>query len=236
MNSPEIAYETDRFYILNKAPSWVVNDSQTITHDKVIQKWLDALPDFRLAGNLEYRSGIVHRLDKETSGALIVAKDKKAFENIQSQFKERIVKKRYTALVHGIMQAEGEIDAPVGRLPWRRDRFGVYQNGRNAFTSWKVLRNYQKDNEKYSLVNFFPKTGRTHQIRVHTKHLNHPIVADDFYAGRKRSRNDRKWCPRLFLHASWISFLHPTTGKPVEYEVQLAKDLTDSLDHLNLIN
>lgn len=237
MSDPTIVFETSDYMIINKPAGWVVNDASTVTHDLVIQRWLDSLKNNPLANNREYRSGIVHRLDKETSGALIVAKHSNSFEALQRQFKERIVKKRYIALVHGILKENsGEIDAPVGRLPWRRDRFGVYQNGREAFTSYKVRNEYEKDSQKYSLIEFYPRTGRTHQIRVHAKHLGHPLVSDEFYAGRKRSRNDRVWCPRLFLHANWISFINPETGEQVEYEVPLADDLRAALDTLNLLD
>ena len=156
----------------------------------------------------------------------MIAKTKEAFYNLQKQFKERRVAKKYQALVHGkVEMGEGEIKAPVGRLPWRRNRFGVLPGGREAATEYKVLENYETKEGKYSLLELSPKTGRTHQIRIHLKYLGHPIVGDTFYAGRKTARRDRVWCPRLFLHASEISFLHPKTGKRVSFESQLPADL-----------
>ena len=174
----------------------------------------------------------MHRLDKETSGILIVAKTKKAFENLQQQFKDRKISKTYTALVHGQVEPkEGTIEAPVGRLPWRRDRFGVLPGGREATTGYKV-REYYKD---YTLLELKPKTGRTHQIRIHLKHLGHPVVADTFYAGRKTARADRLWCPRLFLHASGISFTHPETGKEISFKSKLPADLLQVLTNLKKV-
>ncbi len=136
-------------------------------------------------------------------------------------------------MVHGKVEpAQGEIKAPVGRLPWRRDRFGVLAGGRAAETSYQVIGYYQIKNEPLSLVELFPKTGRTHQIRVHLRYLGHPIVADTFYAGRKRSREDKKWCPRLFLHASKIGFKHPQTGKRVVFKSELPPELEQVLQFL----
>jgi len=202
------------------------------------------------------RAGIVHRLDKETSGILLVAKTKDAFENLQKQFKERIVKKVYTALAHGkVLPEVGEIKVPVGRLPWNRKRFGVVLDGRESLTRYKVIKNYslparnaspagqrlalsgrQSDaggnSNLYTLLELYPETGRTHQIRVHLKYINHPIFADYLYAGRKTSRDDRKFLPRVFLHASKISFQHPSSGEVVSFESPLPKELKEFLDGL----
>jgi 23S rRNA pseudouridine1911/1915/1917 synthase len=168
-------------------------------------------------------------LDKETSGCLIIAKTENAFYKLQAEFKDRVVSKKYIALVHGILKSDsGEVDAAVGRLPWRRDRFGVLAGGRQANTFYKVLEQY-KD---YSLVKFEPHTGRTHQIRIHAKHLGHAIVSDAFYAGRKTARKDRLWCPRLFLHAGYINFIDPDTEKRVEVNSPLPRELQDVLDSL----
>lgn len=174
--------------------------------------------------------GIVHRLDKETSGLLLAAKTKDSFESLQNQFKKRIVEKKYIALVHGKVETiKGSIDLPVGRLPWRRDRFGVLPGGRKAQTGFKVLRYYDTRKGYFSFLELIPKTGRTHQIRIHLKHIGHPIVSDQFYAGRKTAREDRKWCPRLFLHASEISFSHPNNFRKIEFKIQLPGDLSQTL-------
>ncbi len=230
---PRVIYQDDSLLVIDKPAGWIVNEAETTKGQNVLQSWLSKM-DYSLAKSREYRSGIVHRLDKETSGILIVAKIVAAFENLQKQFKERKVQKTYTALAHGkIEPKEGTIEAPVGRLPWRRDRFGVLPGGRQATTLYKVLSYHQQKANSYSLLELYPKTGRTHQIRIHLKYLGHPIVADEFYAGRKTARADRKWCPRLFLHASSIKFSHPVSNKPLEFKSPLPLDLRVAMTVLN---
>lgn len=229
---PKVIFEDSQLLVLDKPSGWIVNSAQTTKGQSVIQEWLKDL-DFPLAKDDERRSGIVHRLDKETSGILLIAKTKEAFEKLQAQFKERQVEKTYTSLVHGRAEPkEGEIEVPVGRLPWRRDRFGVLPGGRQSSTSYKVVNYFKRGLEEFSLVEAKPKTGRTHQIRIHLKYLGHPVVADEFYAGRKTARSDRAWCPRLFLHAARISFNHPTKNEPVSFESELPPDLAGVLKGL----
>ena len=227
--NPTIIFEDESILVLNKPSGWITNDASTTTTQPVVQTWLRENFKYPLIGDRERRDGIVHRLDKETSGLLIVAKTINAFENLQSQFKERKVTKTYIALTHGeIEPKEGEIVASVGRLPWRRERFGVLPGGREAITKYKVISYHSLITDHgslFTLVELYPKTGRTHQIRIHLKFIGHPIVGDYFYAGRKTAREDRLWCPRLFLHASKISFFHPETGKELTFESELPKDL-----------
>ncbi len=230
---PHVIYEDETLLVLDKPCGWVVNDAETVKHDQVVQLWLSNHFDFETIHEKEYRCGIVHRLDKETSGLLLIAKTKEAFHELQRQFKERIVEKTYIALVHGeLMPKEGKIEAEVGRLPWRRDRFGVLPGGRDSLTFYKTIASYTQSNEIYTLTEFSPKTGRTHQIRIHAKYIGRPIVGDEFYAGRKTARNDRKWCPRLFLHASTIKFINPTTKKEVTFEAKLPEDLQNVMEYL----
>lgn len=230
----KIIFEDKDILLLNKPSGVVVNRANT-TKQPTIQDWLEKylkLEDEGIGG----RAGIVHRLDKATSGILIVAKTTKAFENIQKQFKERKVKKSYQCLVHGKIEIKkGQITAPVGRLPWNRERFGVLPGGRTAETNYEVIKYYKNDKDAFSLVSVFPRTGRTHQIRIHMKYLGYPLVADEFYAGRKTSRKDKTWCPRLFLHARSVSFLHPTTNKNAVFEASLPDDLTKVLQKLTLL-
>lgn len=227
---PKIIYEDGELLVLDKPSGWITNDASTTGNQPTVQHWLIVNYKSKIVNLPELRSGIVHRLDKETSGILLIAKTKDSFENLQKQFKDRVVQKTYTALVHGkVKQKAGIIDAPVGRLPWRRDRFGVLAGGREAVTDYKVIKFYKG----HSLLELKPKTGRTHQIRIHLKHLGHPIVADTFYAGRKTARADRKWCSRLFLHASAISFKHPKTSEVVSFQSQLPADLASALHGLS---
>lgn len=251
---PHIIFEDDSILVLDKPAGWTVNRADTTRYEKTVQDFVEEyllgeyakeLP--KLQASLQQpeseeedffdpkeafvgRAGIVHRLDKETSGVLLVAKTLDAFVALQKQFKERSVEKTYRALAHdAIAPVAGEIRVPVGRLPWNRKQFGVVAGGREALTKYKVL-----SNKKYlfgkrplilSFVELYPKTGRTHQIRVHLKYIRHPIFSDYLYAGRKTVQEDRKVLNRVFLHAASISFVHPVTGKKHTYESPLPKEL-----------
>jgi 23S rRNA pseudouridine1911/1915/1917 synthase len=237
---PRVIFQDDQVIVLNKPAGWVVNRVDS-AGGPVLQDWIEnQFPDITAspgsAGTFRTRSGIVHRLDKETSGVLLVAKTPAAFANLTQQFAVRSVKKQYLTLVHGRMDQQGTIEAPVGRLPWNRERFGVFGEGKNARTGYKVRLFYNdpviKDSsrDKYkgvlSFVEVYPESGRTHQIRVHFKSIGNPIVADEFYAGRKIAREDRTWCPRLFLHAFRIEFTHPTAGSRPIFTSPLPDDLS----------
>ncbi len=225
-----ILYEDDDLLVVNKPPGVVVNRAESVKGETV-QDWARLRQGF--GGQAENdgsdfysRAGIVHRIDKETSGILLIAKNPVAFSELQRQFKERLVKKTYLALVHGkLVPAEGEIRAPVGRLPWNRERFGILPGGKEAVTRYQVRLSLMTHDEEVSFVELYPETGRTHQIRVHLKYINHPIVGDFLYAGRKTSRDDRTWAPRVMLHAWKITFFHPTTGKEVAIESPIPDDM-----------
>ncbi|MBI1981966.1 MAG: RluA family pseudouridine synthase [Candidatus Levybacteria bacterium] len=254
---PKVLFEDGEILVVDKPSGMTVNRSDTTKGERTVQEWLEdeGLNPSRGSTPKETdfyrRAGIVHRLDKETSGLLLVAKTPLAFENLQRQFKERAVKKSYIALVHGKVapfdSAQGEIRVPVGRLPWNRKRFGVVAGGREAITKYKVIRYFEVRNGKwdldflksriqdvkdsksktshFSLLEIYPQTGRTHQIRVHLKYFGHPVFSDPLYGGRKQTRADRKILSRLFLHASKISFIHPKTGEKMEFESKLPEEL-----------
>lgn len=219
---------------MDKPAGWVVNDAKTAHDNPILQNWLRDNYTYEISKSIDERSGIVHRLDKETSGLLIVAKTSEVFRNLQEQFKTRKIGKEYLALVHGeVKDNKGHISAPVGRLPWNRERFGVIPSGKAAETDFSKGGIYKDRNGNlYTLLRLFPKTGRTHQIRIHLKYLNHPIVSDTFYAGRKTSKRDRLWCERLFLHAGKICFIHPDGNKRVCIESDIALDLKNALSTL----
>lgn len=243
---PKIIYEDDQVLVLDKPAGMIVNKAETTKGDRTVQEWVEKKSKIKIDEALDFykRAGIVHRLDKETSGILVVAKTPEAFENLQKQFKERKVKKTYLALVHEkVKSEEGEIRVPVARLPWNRKRFGVLTEGKEAITKYKVIQNLefssrveagriQNKKENLTLLELYPETGRTHQIRVHLKYLGYPIFGDFLYAGRKTSRNDRKILPRVFLHASKISFFHPQTGKLISFESPLPEGLKNFLQIL----
>jgi 23S rRNA pseudouridine1911/1915/1917 synthase len=236
--SLDIIFQNENLLVINKPSNLTVNRSDT-TNGDTLQDILDR--EFELSVNEEPefidRSGIVHRLDKETSGALIIAKNSSAFRNLQAQFKNREVEKEYIALAHGqIVPLKGEINAPVGRLPWNRKRFGVLAGGREAKTFYEVEKLFRLKDELFSYVRLYPKTGRTHQIRVHLKYINHPIFSDFLYAGRKTARNDRKLLERVFLHAEKINFKEPDSGEKISVKAKLPEDLTGLLEKLEQEN
>ncbi len=235
----KIIYEDSDLLAIDKPSGVTVNRSDTTKNEETVQDWTEtkfSIFNFQFSIDKESdfykRGGIVHRLDKETSGILLIAKNPASFLNLQKQFKDRGVKKTYIALVHGEVKPEsGEINVPVGRLSFNRKRFGVVAGGREAVTKYKVLsiKYYVSDGKKepLSLLELYPKTGRTHQIRVHLKYFGHPVFSDPLYGGRKTSRKDRKVLPRLFLHASEISFLHPKDGREIFLQSKLPKGLEE---------
>ncbi|HEX6976740.1 MAG TPA: RluA family pseudouridine synthase [Patescibacteria group bacterium] len=225
MDSPKIIFQDENILVIDKPAGWIVNESTNTSTNPVLQDWLSQNFDYQIAKEKEVRSGIVHRLDKETSGVLLVAKNIQTFEKLQFEFAQRKVQKTYTALAHGKVEPKtGTINEKIGRLPWKRTKFGVWEGGREAQTDYKVLDYYSKEGKDYTLLELYPKTGRTHQIRVHLKHIGHPIVSDPLYSGRKTNRQDRKWCPRLFLHASNLSILN------LNFKSDLPSDLKSALN------
>jgi 23S rRNA pseudouridine1911/1915/1917 synthase len=245
---PKIIFEDEEILVLEKPAGMVVNRAETTKGEETVQDWVGRKLKIK---DFYGRGGIVHRLDKETSGLLMVAKTLKAFENLQRQFKERKVKKKYLALVHGRVEpSSGVIEASISRSPYDRKKFGVFLGGREARTRYKVIevgkwevgsprglaprgsesgsgdeKWGKKKSKPLTFLELTPETGRTHQIRVHLKYIGHPLVGDEKYAGRKTAREDRQWCPRQFLHASELSFTHPKTGKKVEFFSKLPSDL-----------
>jgi len=227
-NQPKVIFENENILVLEKPCGMVVNKADTTNNVATLQAWAEnylKLTDLGIGG----RAGIVHRLDKDTSGVIVIAKTEEAFYNLQAQFKNREVVKKYTALVHGFVKpALGTINAPIDRNPFNRERFGIFPGGKEAVTDYKTVKNY---GDKFTLLELTPHTGRTHQIRVHMKHLGYPIVSDEFYAGRKQAREDLKWCPRQFLHASYLK-IKLINGEYKEFESNLPEDLRIALDLL----
>ncbi len=250
---PQIIFEDKYILVINKPAGMTVNRSETTHNENTLQDWVEKYlgikgmksyshkeEDFSSEAEFISRSGIVHRIDKETSGILLVAKTVESFNSLQAQFKARTVKKTYCALAHGkVVPKEGEINVPVGRLPWNRRQFGVVAGGRESKTLYKVIAYYRlpdKGSKIFSFLEVTPVTGRTHQIRVHFQYLGHPLFADFLYAGRKTQREDRKLLSRVFLHALRISFHHPLTNDLLSFEAPLPSELTQILQHLQKIN
>jgi 23S rRNA pseudouridine1911/1915/1917 synthase len=225
--------------VLNKPPGVVVNPAESVKEETVFdwiksgQEWF--MPYRDLTDEFSLRAGIAHRIDKETSGILLVAKNPAAFVELQRQFKEREITKTYLAIAHGkLVPSKGQINAPVGRLPWNKEQFGVIPGGKESVTEYEVIKHLKFADagtvEIFSLVKLFPKSGRTHQIRVHLKYLGFPILGDYLYAGRKVSRDDRNWAPRVMLHAHEIVFTHPATRNQVKFNAPVPPDMQTILD------
>ena len=222
-----VNFEDDYLAVIEKPAGITVNRSEN-DRENTLEDWSQD----KLGLKLLERAGIVHRLDKETSGLIIIAKDGESLHKLQQQFAEREVKKKYSALVHGLLKGTNgslTVSAPISRLPWNRRKFGIVPDGREAVTEIAILDYYERKNKDYTYIEAKPQTGRTHQIRVHLKYLGHPIVADPLYAGRKVFRQDIKIFLRLFLHASYLSFKHPLTDKVLEFNSPLPHDLAESL-------
>ncbi len=179
------------------------------------------------------RPGIVHRLDKDTSGVVIVAKNKTTLGRLQKMFKEREVQKTYLALVHGFpIKGTRKIELSLGRDPANRKKIAVAPEGKMAVTRYEIIRQGHIENQPVSVLQVWIETGRTHQIRVHLAHLHHPILGDNTYGGSRRLPH----APRQMLHAWSISFRHPSTGKPLEIVSPLPKDMADLTDRLQEVS
>lgn len=247
----KIIFEDDNLLVVDKPAGMIVNKADSAKNFTTLQDWIienrtfDVKPkskEYIVDGYDKYdefisRSGIVHRLDKETSGIILIAKNPETFIELQNQFKNGKVSKTYLTLVHGsVKEPVGEINAPIGRLPWNRMRFGIFPEGRTAISRYKVLKHLvnvsTKDKESFSLVEVYPQTGRTHQIRVHFQHIKHPVFGDELYAGRKTGRKDRQKANRHFLHACKIELEYPQ-GRRVAFESNLPVELESVIQELS---
>lgn len=225
--SPQIIFEDESVLVIDKPYGVVVNRADSTSGVETIQDFSEGkIRKSETDEEFNSRGGIVHRLDKDTSGVLVIAKTSETFQNLKNQFKDRKTVKKYLALVHGkVVPDFGVIDAPIERSPFNRMHFGVFPGGREAVTGYKLIKLIERNGGIYSFLEIEPKTGRTHQIRVHMKYIGHPIVSDPIYGGRKQIRGDLKWCPRLFLQATELSFFHPMTGELINFEAELPVEL-----------
>jgi 23S rRNA pseudouridine1911/1915/1917 synthase len=215
-----IVCEDDDLLVVDKPAGLAVHPSAGHATGTLVNAVLARCPELSGLGG-EGRPGIVHRLDKDTSGLIIVAKNDAAHLSLARQLKERRIEKTYIALVEGRVEPqEGLIDAPLGRHPVHRKKQAVVANGRDAKTRHRLVRKL----DGYSLVEVRPETGRTHQIRVHLASIGHPIAGDVLYGHAGPPPLTRQ-----FLHASKLAFAHPRTGERIELEAPLAEDLQDAL-------
>lgn len=217
-----VVYQDENVVVIDKPAGLAVHPGPGHPDMTLVNALLAMCPDIQGIGG-EIRPGIVHRLDKDTSGLMMVAKTHQAHNDLSAQIKAREVTKGYLALVEGTLKStEGKIDAPVGRHPRRRTRMAVVVGGKDARTNYKVLQKLRGHN----LVELYLETGRTHQIRVHMAYLGHPLVGDTTY-GHASHLVDRH-----FLHAFHLGFKHPLTGEPLDFKIGLPSDLTPAIDAL----
>lgn len=220
----DVLYEDEEIAVINKPAGMVVHPAYGNREGTLVNAALAHWPQIAQVGGKD-RAGIVHRLDKDTSGAIIIAKSEPARLALMEQFAARTVHKCYLALVNGHPKtSEGQIKAPLGRDPRNRKRMAIVRGGREAVTLYRVLEWYQE----HALIQAEPQTGRTHQIRVHLRFIGCPIVGDPVYGRRKRTIR----LNRQFLHAAAITFTQPDTGEAVTVEAPLPSGLESILDRL----
>lgn len=245
----DIVFEDEFLAVINKPAGMVVHPGAGVSGgtlaNAVAYHFKFQIPNskseaesgiWNLESGISNRIGIVHRLDKDTSGLIVVAKSDEIHEKLSEQFRERKVYKSYVALVHGeIYEENGMIDEPIAREKHNRTKMAVRAHGRNALSLWSVRERF----EKFTLLKVEIKTGRTHQIRVHLAHLNHPIVGDELYnAGRDKTvfnltiRKAIENLGRFFLHAERLSFTHPQTNEKMNFRVEIPSELSDFLELL----
>jgi 23S rRNA pseudouridine1911/1915/1917 synthase len=228
----DVVFEDEHLLVIDKPAGLVVHPAAGNWHGTLQNGLLHREPALdRLP-----RCGIVHRLDKDTSGLLVVARTPLAHQSLTEQLRARTVKREYRALVVGELAAGGRVDAPIGRHPTRRTSMAVVAGGRASITDYRVLARYSH----HSLLAVQLLTGRTHQIRVHMAHIGHPLVGDPVYGGRppptrglsEAATDALREFPRQALHAVRLGLLHPAHGEPVSWEVPMAADLARLLDCL----
>ncbi len=244
----DIVFEDEYLAVINKPAGMVVHPGAGISNGTLANALAFYFgfgsSDSGIAGdrqseieNLKSQIGLVHRLDKDTSGLILVAKDEQTHEALAEQFRDRTVEKTYVALVHGVpRENKGTIDRPIARDRWHRTKMTVAANGRHALSLWKVRKRF----EKFALVEVDIKTGRTHQIRVHLASINYPVVGDATYnEGRDNTINDPEIkrsvekLDRFFLHAERLAFTHPHTGERISLNCEPPPELKSLLDHLS---
>ncbi len=222
----DIVFEDDDIVVVNKPSAMVVHPAVGNYTGTLVNALLSKTVLSMIGSPL--RPGIVHRLDKDTSGLIVVVKTDKAYMSVVDQIKKRQVKREYLALVEGnFKDAEGHIDAPIKRNPNDRKLFTVGESGKEAITDFRVISSVSG----YSLLGVRLSTGRTHQIRVHMKFIKHTIVGDQAYGSARTKKLNLK---RQWLHAFRLAFSHPTSGKPMSFQKSPPDDLMDYLKRIDL--
>jgi len=220
----EIVYEDADVAVVNKPSGMVVHPAPGHGRGTLVNGLMYAIKDLSgIKGTI--RPGIVHRIDKDTSGLLMVAKHDDAHEALSEQLKAKTVKREYVALVHGVIDHDlGKIDAPIGRGPKDRIRYEVIEGGKESVTHFEVLQRFLD----YTLIKCRLETGRTHQIRVHMRYIGYPLVGDPLYGPKKTEKSEFG----QYLHALSIGFNHPKTTEYLEFEAPLPEEFTAFLNDL----
>lgn len=218
----DIVFEDDDVIVVNKPQGMVVHPAPGHENGTLVNGLLDHAPLATVNGEL--RPGIVHRIDKDTSGLLIVAKNDQAMLSLSAQLKAKTNQRKYLAIVHGNFKEEaGTINAPIGRSKKDRKKMAIVEDGRPAVTHFKVLERFTD----YTLIECELETGRTHQIRVHLKYIGHPVAGDPLYGPRNTLKGNGQ-----FLHAKLLGFKHPRTGEELVFEVDPPQIFQDTLSKL----
>lgn len=218
----DIVFEDDDVIVVNKPQGMVVHPAPGHENGTLVNGLLDHAPLATVNGEL--RPGIVHRIDKDTSGLLMVAKNDQAMLSLSAQLKAKTNQRKYLAIVHGNFKEEaGTINAPIGRSKKDRKKMAIVEDGRPAVTHFKVLERFMD----YTLIECELETGRTHQIRVHLKYIGHPVAGDPLYGPRNTLKGNGQ-----FLHAKLLGFKHPRTGEELVFEVDPPQIFQDTLSKL----
>ena len=239
-----IIYEDDYLLVVNKPAGLLVHPTERGETNTLTSWFLGKCPNTKdLAWPDPTRAGIAHRLDKETSGLIILAKNPEILAKLQDEFREHTIKKTYQALVWGKTPEEGKIEAAIVRHPQKdmqtvQEMTFSFTKGtvRPSITNFKTINRYRFKKEDLSLVEVYPETGRMHQIRVHFKHLGFPLIGDPLYFNKPSRRLSKELglVDRQFLHAVKLEFTHPETGESLSFSSPLAEDLLIVLNKLRL--
>ena len=222
-------YEDDALLIINKDAGRVVHPAAGNRSGTILNGLLHLIPDLKTIP----RAGIVHRLDKDTTGIMVVAKTSGSYASLVNQLTQRTIKREYEAVVVGVLTGGGVVNAPIGRHPVHRKKQAVNEAGKEAITHYRIISRYRS----HTHVQLNLETGRTHQIRVHMAHINHRLVGDPLYGGRLQMpvasspglTNILQNFKRQALHAKSLTFMHPETGRQVSWEVETTTDMRELL-------
>jgi 23S rRNA pseudouridine1911/1915/1917 synthase len=227
-----IVYSSDAYIVIDKIAGMVVHPGAGNKSGTLLNALLHQHPELKKLP----RAGIVHRLDKDTSGLMVVARNEPAMQSLSEQISERSIKRIYQAFTVGRIDKSGKVEAPIGRHPKNRQKQAIIDSGREAISYYKVIENFGS----YSHLEVSLETGRTHQIRVHMNHLGFPLIGDPLYGRRRRfAKNTHQKLreiiesfPRQALHAAQLSFIDPATSKEASFQSKLPSDLVELRENL----